>query len=79
MALKDFTKEEIQEKVKNCTSLSQLARELQYNSRGAILNTIKNYLETNNIDYSHFTGRAKNQIVRSRENVFVENSLLYLR
>lgn len=74
MALKDFTQEEIKEKVQNCTSLSELARELNYNSRGAILNTIKNYLNTNNIDYSHFTGRPKNQVVRSKENVFVENS-----
>ena len=74
MAIKDFTKQEIEEKVKDCTSLSQLARELNYHSRGAVLNTIKNYLNDNNIDYSHFTGRAKNQIARTEENVFVENS-----
>lgn len=74
MALKDFTITEIAQLTKESTSLSELARKLQYSSRGAILNTIKNYLEDNDIDYSHFTGRAKGQIKREEENVFIENS-----
>lgn len=59
---------------KNCTSFSQLARMLQYKSRGAILETIKVYLINNNIDFSHFTGLAKGRQKRNEENVFVENS-----
>ena len=74
MPLKDFTKEEIIEKVNNCTSFSSLAKELNYNSRGAILTTIKNYLIQNNIDFSHFTGLPKNKQARTPDNIFVLNS-----
>lgn len=74
MPLKDFTKEQIIEKVNNCTSLSGLARELNYHSRGAILNTIKNYLVENNIDFSHFTGLAPGRQVRTPENIFIMGS-----
>lgn len=74
MALKDFSKEEIEVKVQNCTSFSQLARELNYSSRGAVLETIKNYLINNDIDFSHFTGLAKNRVKRTEENIFIENS-----
>ena len=74
MALKDFTKQEIIEKVNQCTSLSGLAKELNYRSRGAILNTIKNYLIENNIDFSHFTGLAPGKQNRTPENIFILNS-----
>lgn len=74
MALKDFTKEEIIEKVNKCTSFSGLARELNYHSRGAILGTIKKYLVENNIDFSHFTGMAPDRQVRTPENIFIINS-----
>lgn len=74
MSLKDFTKEEIIEKVNNCTSFSSLAKELNYHSRGAILTTIKNYLIKNNIDFSHFTGLPKDKQIRTPENIFIINS-----
>lgn len=74
MPLKDFTKEEIIAKVNKCTSLSALARELNYHSRGAILGTIKNYLLENDIDFSHFTGLPQGRQLRTPENIFIENS-----
>ena len=74
MSLKDFTKEEIEEMCKDSISLSEMARKLNYKSRGVILYTIKDYMIKNNIDFSHFTGQAKDTVVRSEDNVFIENS-----
>ena len=70
MPLKDFTKDEIEQIVKDSTSLSEVARRLNYHSRGMILYTIKNYMIKNNIDFSHFTGRAKGVIKGTFNNIF---------
>lgn len=79
MPLKDFTKEEIEQIVKDSTSLSEVACRLNYHSRGVILYTIKNYMIKNNIDFSHFTGRAKNTVKRTFDNVFMKNSTVSQR
>lgn len=76
MPLKDFTKEEIEQIVKDSTSLSEVARRLNYHSRGVILYTIKNYMIKNNIDFSHFTGRAKGVIKGTFNNIFKKNAII---
>ena len=56
-------------------NVTELARKLNYKSRGTNLGTIKKYLDNNKIDYSHFTGRARGYVAsRTPENTFLENS-----
>jgi len=74
MPLSDFTRDEVELICKDCCSLSELARCLNYSSRGSILYVIKNYLDKNEIDYSHFTGIGKNRVKRNYDNIFIENS-----
>ena len=74
MPIKDFTIEQVQQLCIESVSFSELARKLKYRSRGAILVTIKNFLIKNEIDFSHFTGQARDKVVRTPENTFVENS-----
>ena len=57
---KNFSKEEIQNIVKNSTSYSEVARQIGYNGSSGI-NTIKKVLIDYNIDTSHFKGHAWNK------------------
>lgn len=74
MPISDFTEDEIRDICSQCHSLSAMARALNYASRGAILYTIRDYLEKHNIDYSHFTGKAEGLVKRTEENIFILNS-----
>ena len=75
MAIIDnFTKEELEQIVKDCTSYRELAKKVGYVSIGNNGKTIQNRLDQFNISTEHFTGRAKGQEKRNEENVFCKNS-----
>ena len=70
-----YSKEELEVIVKNCCSWRELGRKLGYTFfSGTLKNQIEKYLQEQNIGTSHFTGRAKNQVARTEENIFIENS-----
>lgn len=72
--VKTFSKDQLEEIVKTCTSMRELERKLGYGSIGNNGKTIQKVLDEYGISTSHFTGRAKGQILRTEENVFVKNS-----
>lgn len=75
MAMIDnFTKEELEQMVKESTSYRELARKIGYVSVGNNGKTIQTRLDKFGISTEHFTGRAHNQEVRTAENVFCRNS-----
>lgn len=69
-----FSKEDLQEIVKDCTSMRELERKLGYQSIGNNGKTIQNYLDQLNISTEHFTGLAKGAINRTPQNTFIKNS-----
>ena len=56
-----YTKELLEEKVKNCYSFSELCKRLGLKSHGSNPKTLKKKMEEFGIDYSHFTGQAWNK------------------
>lgn len=52
---------ELKEIVKNNTSFSDVMRQLGYKSFTSQQSALKQYLDNNNIDYSHFKGHAWNK------------------
>ena len=72
--LNQFTKEEIEQIVKESNSLKEVLLKLGYKSTNGNNNkTLKNYLEKNNISYDHFNGQVE-RVKRTEENVFCKNS-----
>ena len=68
-----YSKEELEEIVKNSTSMNEVIMKLGYSTHsGRTSDTIKIRLEKYNIDTSHFT--RKTPIKRTEENIFIENS-----
>lgn len=69
---KQITLEKLNEIVKNSISFSEVMRQLGYRSLTSQQSSLKQYLDNNNIDYSHFKGRAwnKNEILLSDINDF---------
>ena len=68
-----YTKEELENIVKESHSLREVISKLGYSTVGGNNNiTVKNRLEKFNIDCSHFT--RQKSIERNEENVFIENS-----
>ena len=63
---------ELKEIVKNNTSFSEVMRQLGYQSFTSQQSALKQYLDDNNIDYSHFKGHAwnKTEIPLSDDNDF---------
>ena len=63
---------ELKEIVKNNTSFSEVMRQLGYQSFTSQQSALKQYLDDNNIDYSHFKGYAwnKKEIPLSNNNDF---------
>lgn len=55
----EWNLEEIKKLVKDATTFSEVLRCLNIPVQGNNSNTLKRLLNVNNIDYSHFTGRAK--------------------
>ena len=60
--------------VKECTSMRELVRKIGYTCSGNNHETIQKVLNKYNISTEHFTGQAKNTVVRSEENVFIKDS-----
>lgn len=56
----NYTKELLEENVKDCYSLCELCRKLGLTPKGGNLRTIKTKLNEFNVDYSHFTGKNWN-------------------
>lgn len=56
-----YTKELLEENVKNCFSFAELCRRLGLNPEGSNPNTLKKKLNEFNVDYSHFTGQRWNE------------------
>lgn len=56
-----YTKELLEEKVKDCYSLCELLRKLGLATKGGNFATIKKKLDEFNVNYSHFTGQAWNK------------------
>ena len=55
-----YTKELLQEKIKNCYSFAELCRRLGLKPEGSNPKTVRRKLEEFGIDYSHFTGKRWN-------------------
>ena len=65
----NYTKELLEENVKDCYSYSELCRKLGLVAKGSNLKTVRNKLEQFNIDYSHFTGQNWN--INSHNPVYI--------
>lgn len=74
MAIIDnYTKEELENIVKNSSSIKEVILKLGYSTNsGSNSTTVKNRLEKYNIDYSHFGNLHKEK--RNEENIFIEDS-----
>lgn len=57
----NYTKELLEESVKDCYSFCELCRKLGLVPKGGNLRTIKAKLNEFNVDYSHFTGQVWNK------------------
>lgn len=56
-----YTKELLEENVKNCFSFAELCRRLGLKPEGSNPKTLKKKLNEFNVDYSHFTGQRWNE------------------
>ena len=56
-----YTKELLQENIKDCYSFSELCRRLGLKPEGYNLKTVRRKLDEFGINYSHFTGKAWNK------------------
>ena len=56
-----YTKELLEENIKDCYSFAELCRRLGLNPEGSNPKTLKKKLDEFNVDYSHFTGGAWNK------------------
>ena len=57
----NYTKELLEESVKDCYSFAELCRRLGLCPEGSNPKNVKKKLDEFNIDYSHFTGKAWNK------------------
>ena len=76
MALIDnFTKEELRNIVEHSMTMREVIEKLGYTTvNGSNNKTVKNRLRKYGIDFSHFTHPIDRRIVRTPENIFIENS-----
>jgi len=56
-----YTKELLEEKVKDCYSFAELCRRLGLSTEGSNPKTVKRKMDEFNVDYSHFTGKVWNK------------------
>lgn len=56
----NYTKELLEENVKNCYSISELCRKIGLKPVGGNISTVRKKLDQFNVDYSHFTGQRWN-------------------
>ena len=67
----NYTKELLEENVKDCYSLCELCRKLGLKPVGGNINSVKRKLDEFEVDYSHFTGKnwnvnPKNPVYRGK-------------
>ena len=60
MSKYEWNLEEIKIAVKESINFTEVLDKIGVPRQGNNSRTLKNILDTNNIDYSHFTGRARN-------------------
>lgn len=71
----NYSSEEISEIVADSYSFSEALRKIGYkNFGGTNHNTLQKYMDSHNIDYSHFSKQGRRGITRTFENVFCKNS-----
>lgn len=68
-----WTKEQIEDMAAACINMSEFAVKLGYRSKGCY-STIRKKCDELGISLEHFTGVSANNIKRSPENIFIENS-----
>lgn len=66
--------ETLKQYVAESCSMRELQRKLGYSENGAVSSTIRKYCASKGISLDHFTEVSKNQIKRTPENTFIENS-----
>lgn len=64
-----YTKELLEENIKDCYSFAELARRLGLKPEGSNPKTLKKKLDQFNIDYSHFTGQGWNKELKFKPKV----------
>ena len=57
----EYTKELLEEKVKDCYSFAELCRRLGLKPEGSNPKTVRKKMDEFKVDYSHFTGKAWNK------------------
>ena len=72
--VRQYSKEELEQMVKESSSMRELQRKIGYKSIGANFETVQRVLDEYQISTAHFTGVAKGAVKRSPENIFIENS-----
>ena len=77
----NYTKELLEEKIKNCYSFAELCRRLGLSPEGSNPKTLRKKLDLFGIDYSHFTGRGWNiglkfkpRVAKPLDLILTENS-----
>lgn len=70
----NFTKEELEKMVADSLSMRELERKIGYSAIGNNSETVQSRLDLYNISTDHFTGISPNNVKRTEENVFIENS-----
>ena len=71
--VRQYSKEELEQMVKESNSMRELQRKIGYKSIGANFETVQRVLDEYQISTAHFTGVAKGAVKRSPENIFIEN------
>ena len=72
--VRQLTKEQLEQLVKESTSMRELIRKIGYQNSGDNGTTIKKVLAEYGISTAHFTGQAKGTEIRTPENVFIQHS-----
>ena len=64
-----YTKELLEENIKDCYSFAELARRLGLKPEGSNPKTLKKKLNEFNVDYSHFTGQGWNKELKFKPKI----------
>ena len=64
-----YTKELLEENIKDCYSFAELARRLGLKPEGSNPKTLKKKLNEFNVDYSHFTGQGWNKELKFKPRI----------
>lgn len=70
----NFSEQELRDIVANSLSMKEVCQKVGYTSSGSNHKTVQSRLDKYNISTEHFTHQTRQIIIRSPENVFIENS-----